>query len=912
MADPFAKFLESPTPESGDDTAPGGLVQMDPSGQRSYRNKNVFNVEYHDWMQPYGATLAPDKRFAKFPNYEAGVQAATDLIKRKYAGLSIKDGIEKFAPTWQNKNTPQRIKETAAHFGATPDTPIGQLPLGAFMQFQAKYESPSKINPAVWGDDANLPINLAIKRAGATAATVDPFKQFLGGQRSSAGPQQGQTGQVPAQTPMVPGSFGEQPPPTQPKVAQQPPVIKADMTGRGDEVPLTPQPAAMAPFHVLAGAASVDDPQTKFKIFAKNRFPHLTPEEGAKRYWVRDGDVYYMDDNGATHKEVPEGFLNSLKSFVSEASGRWPEVIGGTLGDVYGGPSGAAGGAAVGSVVRKGINAAFLGEPFELADVAESAVKEGVAGGVGSVAGRLIGGGVGKLYEKAQKPGYLAQAAMKDIPNLNPAEMQRMVDLGRQYGLRLTIPEITGSPSLQNAWILAMKTAGPPAEKIKSFMEQIRVPEINNAIKRELANISPTGSGGFSQTAAGEAIIKGAADIEEGIKTTRSAKAQPLYQVAFDANPMVDITHTLDRINKLAQAQPEGSAAQTTLNKIGTLLTKEEPIKIPVAGGPTTKRVPVTNLEILDNAKIEIDRMLEAAKQDKSISNKMRRTLTDVKNTLVKQMDDASPDYAKARETFAKLSRPLNDFRSGNPDIMPRDKTTQTLISRLSKITNEEAYEKVPDMIFKESKEAIARTRNYFQQNYPDAWNSIVRSHLERRLSEVKDVVSDKMGARGYRFKQKVFGLPEDQEKLKAALTTQQYNRLRGFMELLDRTEKTVYGNSMTTPLKETADAMKSEAGSKIAGFLKDFDITNLGLRYIGKLWDAAKDKRFAGKVVDALLDPNQAQRLATISRLPNTPKKAIEMGGFLAGVYGEKAYTQTSDTPEPDLDFLGIKPRGK
>jgi hypothetical protein len=171
VPDQMAGIITNPLNPTGGQAPPvgvgSGLVSMDPSGQTSYRNNNVFNVKYASTQDKFGGS--PDtndtkgRNFTTYPSKEAGVAAATDLIQRKYAPMTITQGIETFAPTWQNPNTPQRIKEIGNYFGVDPNTTkIGDLPLAPFMGIMAKYESPSQINPAIWGGAGNLPINQTV------------------------------------------------------------------------------------------------------------------------------------------------------------------------------------------------------------------------------------------------------------------------------------------------------------------------------------------------------------------------------------------------------------------------------------------------------------------------------------------------------------------------------------------------------------------------------------------------------------------------------------------------------------------------------------------------------------------------------------------------------------------------------
>lgn len=136
-----------------------GMIDASPAGQRSYRNNNFGNIEYRN--QPDAVGVEPAGRFAQYATPEAGLNAAVDLIQRKYAGMSIRDGMLAYAPpkNGENANIYQRINQVSQQLGVSPDTPIGNLPLAPFMQALVTGESPTKINPAIYGQHANTPIS---------------------------------------------------------------------------------------------------------------------------------------------------------------------------------------------------------------------------------------------------------------------------------------------------------------------------------------------------------------------------------------------------------------------------------------------------------------------------------------------------------------------------------------------------------------------------------------------------------------------------------------------------------------------------------------------------------------------------------------------------------------------------------
>ena len=74
-------------------------------GDRNWRNNNPGNIEYGPFAMQYGA-VGSDGRFAIFPSEELGRKAQDALLKSKnYANLSLRDAINRYAPS--NENNPR-------------------------------------------------------------------------------------------------------------------------------------------------------------------------------------------------------------------------------------------------------------------------------------------------------------------------------------------------------------------------------------------------------------------------------------------------------------------------------------------------------------------------------------------------------------------------------------------------------------------------------------------------------------------------------------------------------------------------------------------------------------------------------------------------------------------------------------
>ncbi|MEK6589698.1 MAG: RHS repeat-associated core domain-containing protein, partial [Nitrospinota bacterium] len=82
-------------------------------GSLSWRTNNPGNIIAGPWANEHGA-IGKDSgsgKFAKFPSEEAGFQALKDLLNSsQYKDLTVKDAIKKYAPSEDNNNPEQYVK----------------------------------------------------------------------------------------------------------------------------------------------------------------------------------------------------------------------------------------------------------------------------------------------------------------------------------------------------------------------------------------------------------------------------------------------------------------------------------------------------------------------------------------------------------------------------------------------------------------------------------------------------------------------------------------------------------------------------------------------------------------------------------------------------------------------------------
>ncbi len=338
-----------------------------------------------------------------------------------------------------------------------------------------------------------------------------------------------------------------------------------------------------ADMRTLVQAELVDDPAAKIRIYAAARFPSLPVEEAVKRYRIaRDGTVEYIDNDQQIYQEADSGMINSIKRgvarLISEAPATGGGIVGGIAGGIAGGPLGAAaglaGGAATGEYGR-----------MKLAEGLGDKPKGGLetAGQMGKAAvGAVVGEGLGKasvgILNRMRRAGTgeIGKLATRDVAMLNPQEVERIIELGRKYGIEVTAPEASNSPTLKAAWNFAAQTPGEAAEKILDWADNVRDPQLKASIDRELRMI-------FPESSVYEASRKGveaASAARASLEGQRTGATTPLYQQAFSEGATPDVFGVIQKIDELASKYPAKSPTRGILEKYKGYLQKEEEIPI--------------------------------------------------------------------------------------------------------------------------------------------------------------------------------------------------------------------------------------------------------------------------------------------------------------------------------------------
>ena len=299
--------------------------------------------------------------------------------------------------------------------------------------------------------------------------------------------------------------------------------------------------------------------------------------------------------------------------------------------------------------------------------------------------------------------------------------------------------EQTGIPLFQ-----AQQTGVPAQLEKQSFVAQLPS-GTRSAVKGLKAQNQAAGEAVedfLGQIAPDQAVVTGTERLRtaakaalEKAKNIRSEKASPLFKAAFDEGADVDLQPVSKLIGDRLDELPETGEIAKSLKKVAGLIAGKKPketaagLIVDEAGKPITaatrEAAPVA-LKQLHNAKLEIDQMLNKFGEN-SLGNTTKREITEVKNLLLAQIDEASPSYRAARDAFAEASPPVT-------------KIQDSIIGKIANLDDTQ-LKQVSTKLFDAAEtnpSVIAGAKKSIQDVDPGAWDEIIRVELERRLGSIK------------------------------------------------------------------------------------------------------------------------------------------------------------------------------
>lgn len=637
----------------------------------------------------------------------------------------------------------------------------------------------------------------------------------------------------------------------------------------------------------ITKAAMVDDPESKFKIFAHARFPN--DPNAWKNYFIKDGDIFYAD-KGVIKREMPGTYAGGAQRMLGETLGHAPENLAAGAGLLMGGSLGAGAGASIGSLIRQEAAKDFLGDkPKSTGNEFLKAAGEGTLALLGGLAGKGLVGTQDYALNKAARTGMLGKVMQQYNDKATLDEVEKWAALSNKYGIKLTVAEITNSPTLQGLFQMLSTVGGTAKEKIAIFQKSVRTPEILSAIQKELGQISSE----ESIFNAGQMARNAASDIEKKLVGNMKSTASPIYQRAIATSEPIDVKPIIAKIDAAYENYSPGGLERQYLNKIKSFFVGDDGELIT---NPAQVKSARDNINKLINGTYDFS--LPAAK------NIINRESVIIKNLTSAQLYKGSEDFKIADTTMARLAKPVNEFIYGSQN-KPTGSSTKTLAKRLSAIINEEQFEKIPEMVFKESPQSILNLKKYFIDNgYQDEWNALVRAKLQSSFNNLRDSkANNEMGLVGENFANAAWSKLKDVNKFKIALDPDQFKSLNDFMSLLRQTGKIVYNNSQTTPMHQLIKSVEeTPVGAKdipVVIFDKYANLHDL-IFNPSRLRDRYQAKRLVEKgdaIYEAMMNPKYNERLISIKRTPNNMAKVEKFIGMYGGLIGHEIFSKPNDT---------------
>ena len=623
-----------------------------------------------------------------------------------------------------------------------------------------------------------------------------------------------------------------------------------------------------AGFGTLTQAAIVDDPETKLNILSKGMG---IPRE---RFGIVKGRPVYQGDDGILYYVTPA--KENLKRILAEQVAHAPATIMGTFG-ATGGPWTAALGAAGGEGLRKALAALVYKEPqTALRNIKDMSIEAALAYGGEKVVGR---GTIRAMdVTKGRQGARLIKAAGRGRERISLTETKQIEALGKKHGITLLPPQTTRSPELISRFNI-LADLPETADRIGG-VKRAQAEQVQKAITKMLDSIAPPTT---TAETAGMAGVKAAKTGIQAAKTVRANKAAPLYKKAFESDTRVNIKPIIDIISD--ELQTAKGEIRSQLLKAKDLLMKPDITGkakpqvsklVDASGKPLTKVIIPewdTTLKGLHAAKMQLDDIIAGARQT-GLGNTVKRNYTKIREALLAQMDTASPDYAKARKIF-----------SGESEVFEQLAGKKRMIGRLAKLEGDDV-EKAAGLLFRSSPEIVKKARPVIvKYGGEDAWNALLRTHLQKSFESIKETVTGGVTNLGGRFRQKVFGDISQRNILETAMTKAQFKNLEDFATVLDRTGL-ILGRESTTATRliqlEKFGGMGAQIAKGVAYPLHTWKMTvyNKVMNILGG--------RYSENLADAMLSPKAAKQLESMLQLkPGSQKLLQQLGTFVTLVGG-------------------------
>jgi len=474
-------------------------------------------------------------------------------------------------------------------------------------------------------------------------------------------------------------------------------------------------------------------------------------------------------------------------------------------------------------------------------------VETAIAAGTGGIAEVVVPAVQAfRGARQAKRTGIEQEAIDQALPNVQAAQ-----EATEQTGIPLFQAQQTAIPAqLEKQAFVAQLPAGTQSA-VKGLQEQNKA--AGDAVEEFLRQIAPD-----------ESVITGAERIRtasqqalDKAKNIRAEKASPLYKEAFQEGTQVDLSPVKRLISGKLDDLPETGEISNSLKRVEKLIKGDSP-----------------SLKKLHNAKLEIDQMIANRGSD-SLGNTTKRELREIQESLLNQIDDASPSYKQAREIFKQESPAVS-------------KVQDSIIGKIAGLDDTQ-LKQVATKLFDPSQtnpKVLLNAKRAIQEVDQDAWDQIVRVELERRLGSIKSIAESGTveNIPGQLFRA-LFPNDKSTKVLMNALDGESRSNLQYIRTALNRAKLGRPGGSQTAGREEIKRELRG-------GIYQSF--RNLFRNPINTIVSAGEESSFnkaASALSKALYDPTWKAQLTKIRKLsPKSPAAARAMTQLLDDIQSTEA----------------------
>jgi len=573
--------------------------------------------------------------------------------------------------------------------------------------------------------------------------------------------------------------------------------------------------------------ALVEDQDTKLRILAHNLFPNDPNGLGRVGFDAHGQPVYVGDDN-KLHKVA-----SGTTKFGANALAYSPEMVAGTVG-LFGGFGSSAALAGGANILKRQIAGPLLGEPYDPASRLKTAAVEGVSAELGTGAGRALAG-----VRDAGRPAIEYPA--EEIARAT-AVRNRVFTNTR---IRLNLADASDDPFIKSVYQYGWRQPGQASRDLRAdrTMNDLQYAAETDRVLNLIAHPE-------TSERTGQAALDAAQEAMRRAQARANNIADPYYHAAWDAHPIVRDPTVLSFFN----FPGFGEAYDRGLD-----LARMERVPLRPFQPPSLRTM---------------DYWLRALKEQSRTLRPTNATMAGAMDQRIGELDTALqaayPELQQARTVYRTarmaLVEPLENGKVGALADIP-DPQARTAAAQIFADKNV-------------SSQHIAETRRAIESVNPQAWRGVVRQWLASKWDDAlqRTQSGEQRNAAG-KMQAEVFGTPHDEEIAQAMLTPAQYNAFNELMFAARRLGSTPVGGS-TTP-------QDLAIGKALEGNINPVMEVVSGARHPFK---SAEDvARKAGReqnilhLTSALLDPNQSQRLAVITRMRPGRRQALLLSTLMS-----------------------------